>query len=134
VDDYCLPVDGSGAILLPSANYLEMVADCIRQKAGGLVDEVLVLISRSGTTAMIMYKSNQTMPIGQELVEMKKNICECLNAHPFAGLAYYRIKAFATNDFLTRRRGGGEDGPLETVPGPGGGDDGIPIKPCPPSP
>jgi hypothetical protein len=133
VDDYCLPDDGSGNILLPSANYLELVADCIKQKAGGMVDEVLVLISRSGTTAMVMYKSNQTIPIDQELEQMKKNICECLNAHPFAGLTNYRIKAFATNEFLTRLRGGGEDGPIGTAPESGGGD-GIPINPCPPSP
>jgi len=131
VDDYCLPVDGDGAIVLPSANYLEMVADCIKQKAGSVVDEVLVLISRSGTTAMVMYKSNQTMPIDQEIAQMKKNVCECLNANPFAGLTNYRIKAFATNAFLTRLRGGGEDGPLETAPASGGGD-GIPINPCPP--
>jgi len=133
VDDYCLPADGDGAIVLPSANYLELVADCIKQKAGSMVDEVLVLISRSGTTAMVMYKSNQTMPIDQELEQMKKNICECLNAHPFAGLTNYRIKAFATNEFLTRLRGGGEEVPLETAPASGGGD-GIPISPCPPSP
>jgi hypothetical protein len=133
VDDYCLPVDSAGAILLPSANYLEMVADCIKQKAGSMVDEVLVLISRSGTTAMVMYKSNQTMPIDQELAQMKKNVCECLNAHPFAGLANYRIKAFATNAFLTRLRGGGDDDPLISAPASGGGE-GIPINPCPPSP
>ena len=133
VDDYCLPADGDGAIVLPSANYLELVADCIKQKSGGMVDEVLVLISRSGTTAMVMYKSNQTMSIEDELKAMKKNICECLNAHPFAGLTNYRIKAFATNEFLTRLRGGGEDGPIGTAPESGGGD-GIPINPCPPSP
>src|SRR5215475_241939 len=131
VDDYCLPTDNNGDILLPSANYLELVADCIKQKAGSIVGEVLVLISRSGTTAMVMYKSNQTMPIDQEMAQMKKNVCECLNAHPFAGLTNYRIKAFATNAFLTRLRGGGEDGPLETAPASGGGD-GIPINPCPP--
>jgi hypothetical protein len=133
VDDYCLPDDGSGNILLPSANYLELVADCIKQKAGSMVDEVLVLISRSGTTAMVMYKSNQTMPIEDELKAMKKNICECLNAHRSPGLSYYRIRVYATNAFLTRLRGGGDDGPLEIVPAPGGGDDGIPINPCPPS-
>jgi hypothetical protein len=133
VDDYCLPDDGHGNIMLPSANYLEMVADCIKQKAGSMVDEVLVLISRSGTTAMVMYKSNQTMPIDQELAQMKKNICECLNTHPFAGLSSYRIKAFATNAFLTRLRGGGEDDPIGTEPQSGGGN-GIPINPCPPSP
>jgi hypothetical protein len=134
VDDYCLPTDDNGDITLPSANYLKIVTDCIKQKAGNMVDEVLVLISRSGTTAMVMYKSNQTMQIDQELAQMKKNICECLNAHPFAGLSSYRIKAYATNAFLNRRRGGGEDGPIGTAPIPGGGDDGIPIQPCPPAP
>jgi hypothetical protein len=132
VDDYCLPVDGDGAISLPSANYLEILTDCIKQKAGNMVGEVLVLISRSGTTAMVMYKSNQTMQIDQELTQMKKNVCECLNAHRFAGLSYYRIKAFATNAFLTRRRGGGERGPIGTEPPSGGGGNGIPINPCPP--
>jgi hypothetical protein len=83
---------------------------------------------------MVMYKSKQTMPIKDELEKMKKHICECLNAHPFAGLSYYRIKAFATNAFLTSLRGGGEDGPLETVPHSGGGENGIPIQPCPPPP
>src|SRR5262245_56822628 len=131
VDDYCLPVDGHGNIMLPSANYLEMVADCIKQKAGAMVDEVLVEISRSGTTAMVRYKSNQTKPIDQELVDMKKNVCECLNAHPFPGLGFYRIKAYATNAFLTRLRGGGEDDPIITGPAAGGGDDGIPSSPCP---
>jgi hypothetical protein len=131
VDDYCLPTDDNGDILLPSANYLELAADCIKQKAGSMVDEVLALISRSGTTAMVMYKSNQTMPIDQELAQMKKNVCECLNAHPSAGLSYYRIKAFATNAFLTRLRGGGEEGPLISEPPSGGGGNGIPINPCP---
>jgi hypothetical protein len=126
-----LPTDDNGDILLPSANYLELVADCIKQKAGGMVDEVLALISRSGTTVMVMYKSNQTMPIDQELAQMKKNVCECLNAHPSAGLSYYRIKAFATNAFLTRLRGGGEEGPLISEPPSGGGANGIPINPCP---
>jgi hypothetical protein len=135
VDDYCLLGGGNnGPISLPSANYLETLTDCIKQKSGSMVDEVLVQISRSGTTAMVMYKSNQTMPIEDELEKMKKNICECLNAHPSAGLSYYRIKAFATNEFLTSLRGGGERGPIETVPAPGGGDDGIPIQPCPPLP
>jgi hypothetical protein len=136
VDDYCLPTDEkTGDILLPSANYLEMMADCIKQKAGNLIGEVLVQINRRGNTAMIMYKSNQTMPIKDELEKMKKNICECLNAHPFAGLGYYRIKAFATNAFLTSLRGGGDDGPLESAPASGGGSgDGIPIQPCPPPP
>jgi hypothetical protein len=82
---------------------------------------------------MVMYKSNQTMPIDQELEQMKKYICECLNAHPFAGLTNYRIKAFEDNTFLTRLRGGGERGPIVTDPESGGGD-GIPINPCPPSP
>jgi len=83
---------------------------------------------------MVMYKSNRTIPsIEVELDKMKGIVCQCLNANPFAGLAYYRIKAFATNAFLTSRRGGGEEGPLETVPAPGGGDDGIPIQPCPPA-
>jgi hypothetical protein len=82
----------------------------------------------------VMYKSNQTMPIEDELKAMKKNICECLNAHPFAGLTNYRIKAFATDDFLTRLRGGGEPDPLGTEPASGGGGDGIPIQPCPPTP
>jgi hypothetical protein len=68
------------------------------------------------------------------LVDMKKNICECLNAHPFPGLGFYRIKAYATNAFLTRLRGGGEDDPIGTAPPSGGGDNGIPINPCPPSP
>jgi hypothetical protein len=134
VDDYCLPDDGHGNITLPSANYLEMVADCIKQKAGALVDEVLVEISRSGTTAMVRYKSNQTKPIDQELVDMKKNVCECLNAHPFPGLGFYRIKAFATNAFLTMLRGGGERDPLGSEPLAGGGSNGIPINPCPPTP
>lgn len=137
VDNYCLPTDENGDIKLPSANYLQMVADCIKQKAGNLVGEVLAQINRRGNTVMVMYKSNQTMPIDQEIKEMKKNVCECLNAHPFAGLGYYRIKAFATNAFMTSLRGGGgggEEGPLETAPASGGGLDGIPINPCPPSP
>jgi hypothetical protein len=133
VDDYCLPEDDE-AITLPSANYLEILADCIKQKAGSMVGEVLVLISRSGATAMVMYKSNQTMPIDQELRLMKKNVCECLNAHPFAGLGYYRIKAFATNAFLTTLSGGGDRDPLGSAPPSGGGANGIPINPCPPIP
>lgn len=130
VDDYCLPVDGSGAILLPSANYLEMVADCIKQKAGGMVDEVLALISRSGTTAMVMYKSNQTMSIQDETEEMRKIICKCLQDHRYPGLEYFRFKAFATNSFLTRLRGGGEDGPIITEPESGGGGNGFQIGTC----
>jgi hypothetical protein len=133
VDNYCLPTDENGDITLPSANYLQMVADCIKQKAGNMIGEVLAQINRRGNTVMVMYKSNQTMPIDQELKEMKKNICECLNTHTFAGLAYYRIKAFATNAFLTGLRGGGEDGPLISEPLSGGGSNGIPINPCPPS-
>jgi hypothetical protein len=130
VDDYCLPVDGSGAILLPSANYLEMVADCIKQKAGGMVDEVLALVSRSGTTAMVMYKSNQTMSIQDETEEMRKIICKCLQDHRYPGLEYFRFKAFATNSFLTRLRGGGEDGPIITEPESGGGGNGFQIGTC----
>lgn len=133
VDNYCLPTDENGDITLPSANYLQLVADCVKQNAGNMVGEVLVLISRSGTTAMVMYKSNQTMPIKVEMEEMKRIVCQCLNTHTRPGLSHYRIKAFATNAFLTRRRGGGEDAPLETAPASGGGD-GIPLSPCPPLP
>jgi hypothetical protein len=129
VDDYCLPED-NGAITLPSANYLEMVSDCIKQKAGSMVDEVLVLISRSGTTAMVMYKSNQTVSIQDEKVKMKAIICECLQDHPYPGLAYFRFKAYATNAFLTRLRGGGEDDPIITEPQSGGGGNGFQISAC----
>src|SRR5262249_50823618 len=94
VDDYCLP-DDNGAITLPSANYLEMVADCIKQKAGSMVGEVLVLISRSGTTAMVMYKSNQIKTIDQEREAMRMIICKCLQDHPYTGLTYFRFKAYA---------------------------------------
>jgi hypothetical protein len=123
-----LPTDGAGAISLPSPNYLEMVADCIKQQAGSMVDEVLVQISRSGTTAMVMYKSNQTMDdMEDEVVAMTAIICQCLKHHPSPGLTHFRIKAYATNEFLTRLRGGGEDGPLISAPASGGGD-GIPIS------
>jgi len=130
VDNYCLPDGGDGAISLPSANYLEIVADCIKQKAGSMVDEVVVLISRSGTTAMVMYKSNQTMSIPDETEEMRKLICECLQDHPCPGLAYFRFKAFATNTFLTRLRGGGDDDPIIAAPQIGGGVDGFEIGTC----
>ena len=132
VDDYCLPVDSAtGDVALPSANYLEMVAECIKQRAGNKVDEVLALINRRGTTAMVMYKSNQTRPIKDELEDMRVIICQCLNANPSPGLTHFRIKAFATNAFLTRHRGGGEDGPIGTAPPSGGGENDIPINPCP---
>jgi hypothetical protein len=136
VDDYCLPTDkDTGDILLPSANYLEMVADCIKQKAGNTIGEVLAQVNRRGTTVMVMYRSYKTgATIGPEVEEMKKRICQCLNAHPYAGIGFYRIKAFATNAFLTSQMGGGEDGPIATIPRSGGGEDGIPINPCPPLP
>jgi hypothetical protein len=130
VDDYCLPDDGAGAILLPSANYLENVADCIKQNAGSMVDEVLVLISRSGTTAMVMYKSNRTVSIQDETEEMRKIICECLQDHRYPGLEYFRFKAFATNSFLTRLRGGGDDDPIIAEPQSGGGGNGFQIGNC----
>jgi hypothetical protein len=129
VDDYCLSTDGSGAISLPSPNYLEMVADCIKQQAGSMVDEVLVEISRSGTTAMVMYKSNQTKDIEDELDAMRVIICQCLKDHPSPGLTYFRIKAYATNAFLTRLRGGGELDGLGTAPASGGGG-GYSISTC----
>jgi hypothetical protein len=125
-----LPDDGSGNILLPSANYLEMVADCIRQSAGSMVDEVLVLVSRSGATAMVMYKSNQTTDIQVEKEKMREIICKCLQDHPYPGLTHFRFKAFATNDFLTRLRGGGEDDPIITEPQSGGGGNGFQIGTC----
>ncbi|HZF39956.1 MAG TPA: hypothetical protein VE715_14105 [Blastocatellia bacterium] len=130
VDDYCLPVDGDGAITLPSANYLEIVTDCIKQKAGSMVDEVLVLISRSGTTAMVMYKSNQTLSIQDEKEEMRKIICKCLQDHRCPGLTSFRFKAFATNAFLTRLRGGGEEDPIIAAPQAGGGSNGFQIGTC----
>jgi cytosine/adenosine deaminase-related metal-dependent hydrolase len=125
-----LPTDGAGAITLPSPNYLELVADCIKQQAGSMVDEVLVQISRSGTTAMVMYKSNKPMgDIDAELDDMRVIICQCLKDHPSPGLTYFRIKAYATNDFLTRLRGGGEPDVLGTAPASGGGD-GYSISTC----
>src|SRR5262252_1759273 len=130
VDDYCLPDDGSGNILLPSANYLEMVADCIKQSAGSMVDEVLVLVSRSGSTAMVMYKSNQTTSIKDETEEMSGIICKCLQDNPYPGLEFFRFKAYATDEFLTRQRGGGDDGPIISEPESGGGGDGIQIGTC----
>jgi hypothetical protein len=123
VDDYCLPTDDDGNITLPPANYMQLVADCIKQKAGNMVGEVMVLISRSGTTAMVMYKSNRTMSLKDEADAMRKIICNCLHDHPFAGLEFFCFKAFATNAFLTRLRGGGEDGPIITEPQAGGGND-----------
>ncbi len=129
VDDYCLPTDGAGAISLPSANYLEIVADCIKHQAGSMVDEVLMEISRSGTTAMVMYKSNKTMDIDDELEAMRVIICQCLKDHPSPGLTHFRIKAYPTNAFLTRLRGGGEDDVLGTAPASGGGD-GYSISTC----
>jgi len=130
VDDYCLPDDGSGNILQPSANYLEMVADCIKQSAGSMVDEVLVLVSRSGTTAMVMYKSNQTKSKEDETEDMRKIICKCLQDHRYPGLTSFRFKAFATNAFLTRLRGGGEDDPIIAEPQAGGGGNGFEISTC----
>ncbi|HYW71155.1 MAG TPA: hypothetical protein VE961_08980 [Pyrinomonadaceae bacterium] len=130
VDDYCLPGDGSGNILLPSANYLEMVADCIKQSAGSMVDEVLALVSRSGSTAMVMYKSNQTTSIKDETEEMSGIICKCLQDNPYPGLEFFRFKAYATDEFLTRQRGGGDDGPIISEPESGGGGDGIQIGTC----
>jgi hypothetical protein len=130
VDNYCLPTDDTGNILLPSANYLEIVANCIKQHAGGMVDEVLALVNRRGTTVMVMYKSNQTMPIEDELEEMRKIVCQCLTTHASPGLVDFRIKAFATNDFLTRHRGGGEPFPLGSCPESGGGDPGFQIGGC----
>jgi len=126
IDDYCLPTD-NGVISLPSANYLETVTKCIENSAGEMVDEVLVLINRRGTTALVKYKSNQVMDIDEEKREMRNIICQCLKAHPSAGLTHFRIKAFDTNAFLTRNRGGGEGGPLFSDPPSGGGDDSIPI-------
>jgi hypothetical protein len=130
VDDYCLPVDDTGAITLPSANYLELLADCIKQKAGNAIGEVLVVINRRGNTVMVMYKSNQIQPIEDELEDMTKIICQCLKAHPSDGVTHFRIKAYASNAFLTKRRGGGDDGPLISAPASGGGGDGIPISDC----
>ena len=130
VDDYCLPDDGSGNVLLPSANYLEMVADCIKQSAGSMVDEVLVLVSRSGSTAMVMYKSNQTTSIKDETEKMRGIICKCLQDNRYPGLEYFRFKAYATDEFLTRLRGGGEDGPIITEPQAGGGGNGFQIGTC----
>src|SRR5262245_801845 len=130
IDDYCLPDDGSGNILLPSANYLEMVADCIKQSAGSMVDEVLVLVSRSGTTAMVMYKSNQTKSKEDEIEDMRKIICKCLQDHRYPGLTSFRFKAFTTNAFLTRLRGGGEDDPIIAEPQAGGGGNGFEISTC----
>ncbi len=130
VDDYCLQGDGSGNILLPSANYLEMVADCIKQSAGSMVDEVLVLVSRSGSTAMVMYKSNQTTSIKDETEEMRGIICKCLQDNRYPGLEYFRFKAYATDEFLTRLRGGGEDGPIIAEPESGGGGNGFQIGTC----
>src|SRR5262249_31894475 len=83
VDDYCLPDDGEGNILLPSSNYLQNVADCIKQSAGSMVGEVLVIVNRRGNTAMVMYKSNQTTSIEDEKVKMKSVICECLQAQRY---------------------------------------------------
>src|SRR5262245_15311657 len=130
IDDYCLPDDGFGNILQPSDNYLEMVADCIKQSAGSMVDEVLVLVSRSGTTAMVMYKSNQTKSKEDETEDMRNIICKCLQDHPYPGLTHFRFKAYATNEFLTRLRGGGEDGPIITEPESGGGGNGFQIGTC----
>jgi hypothetical protein len=130
VDDYCLPVDDAGAISLPSPNYLELLADCIKQKAGSIADEVLVLINRRGNTVMVMYKSNQIQPIEDELKAMTEIICQCLKTHPSDAITHFRIKAFAGNAFLTKRRGGGEDLPLGAAPASGGGGDGIPIGSC----
>jgi hypothetical protein len=130
VDDYCLPTDESGDILLPSANYLEIVADCIKQAAGDMVDEVLALVNRRGTTIMVMYKSNQTEPLEVEEEAMRAIICQCLTSHTFPGLVDFRFKAFATNDFLTRQRGGGEPFPLMGCPHSGGGDPGYQIGSC----
>jgi len=130
VDDYCLPVDDTGAITLPSPNYLELLADCIKQKAGNMAGEVLVVINRRGNTVMLMYKSNQIMPIEDEMEEMRKIVCQCLTANP-SGVTHFRIKAYPSDDFLTKRRGGGEDYPLFADPASGGGGDGIPISDCP---
>jgi hypothetical protein len=124
VDNYCLPSDDEGNILLPSANYLEIVADCIKQSAGAMVDEVLAVVNRRGTTVLIMYKSNQTVtPIEDEMELMRQIICQCLTAHTWPGLVDFRIQAFATNDFLTRHRGGGEPFGLGCRPASGGGGD-----------
>lgn len=130
VDNCCLPVDSAGVIVLPPANYVETLAECIKERAGTKVDEVLVGINRNGDTAQVMYKSNQTMPIEDEKKEMKKIICECLQDHRYAGLKYFRFKAFATNTFLTRLRGGGEDDPIITEPPSGGGGNGLQIGDC----
>ncbi|HEY6403470.1 MAG TPA: hypothetical protein VI479_18750, partial [Blastocatellia bacterium] len=123
VDNYCLPSDDEGNILLPSANYLEIVADCIKQSAGAMVDEVLAVVNRRGTTVLVMYKSNQTMGIDAEFEEMRQIICKCLNNHRWDGLEDFRIQAFATNHFLTKHRGGGEPFGLGCRPASGGGGD-----------
>jgi hypothetical protein len=122
VDNYCLPTDDGGNILLPSPNYLEMVADYVKQKAGGMVDGVLALVNRRGTTIMVMYKSNQTiMPIGDEIKDhIRPIVCEYLTNNSWPGLVDFRIKAFADNEFLTRNRGGGGP-PLGCCPEYGGG-------------
>jgi hypothetical protein len=60
---------------------------------------------------------------------MKKIICQCLKTNQNDALEYFRIKAFATNAFLSRKRGGGEDAPIGSSPASGGGDsNGIEIK------
>jgi hypothetical protein len=64
-----------------------------------------------------------------ELDKMKKIVCECLSANPSAGLKHFRIKAFATDTFLTGLHGGGDGVPLVTAPPSGGGDNGFEITP-----
>ncbi|HKX29255.1 MAG TPA: hypothetical protein VJ302_16280 [Blastocatellia bacterium] len=132
VDDYCLSEeDESGAVSLPSANYLQMLADCIKEKAGNTIGEVLALVNNRGNTLLVIYRSNRTKAtVKAELETMTQIICECLKAHPRAGLTQFRIRAHDTNDFLTQRRGGGESVPLGTAPPSGGGGGGIPIGSC----
>jgi hypothetical protein len=128
VDDHCLPddPDDPGVISLPSANYLELLTDCIKQDAGNITQAVLVMINQFGNKALVKYQSSETdkNKIDAKLGEMKDIICQCLQDHPSAGLTQFHIKAYRTDSFL--KSGGGDGVPLGTLPKPGGGDgDGL---------
>ena len=133
VDDYCLSDDNrTGVISLPTANYLELLTDCIKQEATKnkiSSGDVLVLMNRRGNTVLVMYQSKPPNNVQAELNTMEDIVCGCLNAHPRAGLTHFRIKAFETNAFLTKWRGSGDHAPLSSAPPSGGGENGIPIRP-----
>jgi hypothetical protein len=138
VDNYCLseiidPDTGELIVPLPSPNYLELLAACIKQRLKN-IGEVLTRMNRRGTTLLVEYQTLKKRDdhIIEELKSMERAICQCLLDRPLPkSLINFRIKAFKTSDFLRRKSGGGGDDPLPAVPrSGGGGNDGIEIAKC----